>query len=234
MRIRFKAPPRTKQPPLLIFILVLIFPPRIPASEGSANCSLVCARSPHWYYTYFALHVLARTNIRTFSRFSALFHPEMGYIFFSRAVLLLLLVVPLLSATSAGRRRPTTMMGSFFLFGAEEQKKIIRRQRRRRARRGYFFTNYAPSRRLLAYCSCDAALFHGPRALHVTSEHDAFYQRHDRKLSPTCWALQNPPKTHNFAQVDNFQPRSIIFFFLSLCSHTLARSLSLLHSLTPT
>lgn len=120
IRNLLKAPPRTKQPPLLIFILVLIFPPRIPASEGSANCSLVCARSPHWYYTYFALHVLARTNIRTFSRFSALFHPEMGYIFFSRAVLccfcwwcrcfLLLLLV------DDGRRR------WWALFSSSEQK----------------------------------------------------------------------------------------------------------------
>lgn len=229
MRIRFKAPPRTKQPPLLIFILVLIFPPRIPASEGSANCSLVCARSPHWYYTYFALHVLARTNIRTFSRFSALFHPEMGYIFFSRAVLLLLLVVPLLSATSAGRRRPTTMMGSFFLFGAEEQKKIIRRQRRRRARQGYFFTNYTP--RLLAYCSYDAALFHGPRALHVTSEHDAFYQRLDRKLSHTCWPSNSAKNRTIPHRLTIFNPVASSFSSF-LCAH--ARALPLFHSFAPT
>lgn len=230
MRIRFKAPPRTKQPPLLIFILVLIFPPRIPASEGSANCSLICARSPHWYYTYFALHVLARTNIRTFSRFSALFHPEMGYIFFSRAVLLLLLVVPLLSAASAGRRRPTTMMGSFFLFGAEEQKKIIRRQRRRRRRRvrqGYFFTNYV---RLLAYCSCDAALFHGPRAFHVTSEHDAFYQRLDRKLAHTCWPA-NSAKTAQFCKGRRF---STTKHHLYLPFSMLELAHSLFHSFAPT
>lgn len=85
MRIRFKAPPRTKQPPLLIFILVLIFPPRIPASEGSANCSLVCARSPHWYYTYFALHGLARTNIRTFFTLFGPFSPRNGLHFLQQS-----------------------------------------------------------------------------------------------------------------------------------------------------
>lgn len=93
MRIRFKAPPRTKQPPLLIFILVLIFPPRIAACEESVNRSLVCAPSPHWDYTYFSIHQSARTIFHTFSRFSALFHPKTGYIFFSKAEVLLLLLL---------------------------------------------------------------------------------------------------------------------------------------------
>lgn len=130
-------------------------------------------------FTALVLHIFrtARTGTHEYSHFFTLFgpfSPRNGLHFLQQSsALLLLLVVPLLSATSAGRRRPTTMMGSFFLFGAEEQKKIIRRQRRRRrrARQGYFFTNYV---RLLAYCSCDAALCHGPRAFHVTSEHDAF------------------------------------------------------------
>lgn len=76
MRIRFKAPPRTKQPPLLIFILVLIFPPRIPACEDSVNRSLLCAPSLHRNYTYFSIHLSAFTNFHTFSHFSALFHPK--------------------------------------------------------------------------------------------------------------------------------------------------------------
>lgn len=187
MRNRFKAPPRTKQPPLLIFILVLIFPPRIPACEDSVNRSLLCAPSLHRNYTYFSIHLSAFTNFHTFSHFSALFHPKTGYIFFSKAEVLLLLLLSSLSAsasttttttraaavasvsTAAAGAATTATMGSFFLFGAEEQKKIIRQGR------GDFFTSYAR----LAYC--DAALFH-PRA-HVTTEHDA--SSHD------CWLIEH-------------------------------------------
>lgn len=129
MRIRFKAPPRTKQPPLLIFILVLIFPPRIPACEESVNRSLVCAPSPHWDYTYFSIHLSACTIFHTFSRFSALFHPKTGYIFFSKAeVLLLLLLLPSLSDSAS----TTTTTAAAIASVSAAAPAASRRRRRRR------------------------------------------------------------------------------------------------------
>lgn len=121
-----KAPPRTKQPPLLFFILVLIFPPRIPACEDSVNRSLLCAPSLHRNYTYFSIHQFALTNFYTFSHFSALFHPKTGYIFFSKAEVLLLL---LLSSLSASASTTTTTTAAAV---ASVSASASRRRRRRR------------------------------------------------------------------------------------------------------